>query len=97
MALYTNPNVNVYYSNEVSTIIEHVTKASDDNVNYINDVKVFICCNNNTCNGYSAVHSSITSINSINTVNVDVIKINDTVSYWNELKVIAPVLLIDNV
>ena len=48
-------------------------------------------------NGYSAVHSSITSINSVNTVNVDVIKINDTVSYWNELKVIAPVLLIDNV
>lgn len=102
MALYTNHDVKVYYSNEVSTIIEHVTKASDDNVNYINDVKVFICCNNtnnnnNTCNGYSAVHSGITSINSVNTVNVDVIKINDTVSYWNELKVIAPVLLIDNV
>ena len=99
MGIYTNHNISVHYSNDISTIIEHVTTVNDDTINYINDIKVFICCNttNNTCNGYTAIYTGITSVNSVNTVNVDVIKINDTVAYWNELKVIAPVLLIDDV
>jgi hypothetical protein len=102
LGIYINHSINVHYSDDISTITAHITNINNNdnnNINYTNDIKVFICCNsnnNNTCNGYTAVHSSISNVNCVN-VNVDVVKVNDTVSYWNELKVIAPVLLIDNV
>ena len=101
MAMYTNNHeVKVHYSDDISNIIAHITKVNNEHINYTNEIKVFVCCNNNnnnnTCKGYTDIHSNITNINNVN-MNIDVIKINDTVAYWNELKVIAPLLLIDNV
>ena len=87
MAVYSNHEVKVHYG-DISNIIENITKVVSDDTSYTNEVKVFVCCNsnNNTCNGYTDIHNNISNMN-MNNVSIDVIKINDTPSYWSGLSI----------